>query len=341
MHKKKILFICGSLNQTSMMHQISLHLEDYDCFFTPYYGDGWINYVVGKGYGKFSILNGPFRWRTEDYLEQNNLALDYRGVSNDYDLVYTCADLIMPKNIRKKKVILVQEGMTDPENFMFYLVKYLKLYRWLASTSTMGMSNQYTLFCVASPGYKNFFIRKGAKEEKIIVTGIPNFDNLQQFTNNDFPHKNFVLVATSDARETYKIENRKKFIQECVRIAGGKQLIFKLHPNEKVDRATQEINKFAPGALVFLNGNINHMIANCDVLITKYSSVVYVGILFGKEVHSAFNIEELKRLMPIQNNGTSAEKIAWIGEHLLEFPQSSLNEIHEQFELSAGIKWKS
>jgi len=339
MLKKKVLFICGSLNQTSMMHEISLHLEDYDCFFTPYYGDGWINYLVSKGHGKFSILNGQFRWKTEEYLRQNNLVMDYRGVSNDYDLVYTCADLIMPKNIRKKKVILVQEGMTDPETLIFHLVKYLKLPRWLASTSTMGMSDQYTLFCVASEGYKDFFIsRKCVKPEKIIVTGIPNFDNLQQFTNNDFPHKNFVLVATSDSRETYKIENRKKLIKDCVKIANGRLLIFKLHPNENIERATQEINKFAPGALIFSNGNINNMIANCDVLITKYSSVVYVGMLFGKEVHSAFNIEELKRLMPIQNNGTSAEKIAWIGEHLLEFPQTSLDEIHAKFELSSGIK---
>ena len=339
MYKKKILFICGSLNQTSMMHQISQHMQDFDCFFTPYYTDGFINYLVSIGYIKFSILNGQFRMRTEDYIRNNNLKLDYRGVSNDYDLIYTCADLIMPKNIRKKKVILVQEGMTDPETLIFHLVKYLKLPRWLASTSTMGMSDQYTLFCVASEGYKDFFIsRKYVKPEKIIVTGIPNFDNLQQFTNNDFPHKNFVLVATSDARETYKIENRKKLIKDCVKIATGRLLIFKLHPNENIERATQEINKYAPGALIYIDGNINYMIANCDVLITKFSSVVYVGILFGKEVHSAFNIEELKRLMPIQNNGTSAEKIARIGKHLLEFPQTSLDEIHEKFELSSGIR---
>jgi len=335
MYKKKILFICGSLNQTSMMHQISQHMHDFDCYFTPYYTDGFINYLVSIGYIKFSILNGQFRLKTEDYLHKNNLQLDYRGVSHDYDLIYTCADLIMPKNIRKKKIILVQEGMTDPETLMFHLVKYLRLPRWLASTSTMGMSDQYTLFCVASEGYKDFFInRKGVKPEKIIVTGIPNFDNLKQFADNNFPHKHFVLVATSDARETYKIENRKKFIQECVKIANGKQLIFKLHPNEKVDRATEEINKFAPGALVFPIGNINHMIANCDILITKFSSVVYVGILFGKEVHSAFDIEELKRLMPIQNNGTSAKKIAEIGKHILGFPRTSLDEIHKKFELS-------
>ncbi len=330
---KKILFICGSLNQTSMMHQISQHLEGYDCFFTPYYGDGYIKFLVNKGYLKFSILNGTFRWNTEKYLNQHNLQIDYRGMENNYDLVYTCADLIIPKNIRKKKVILVQEGMTDPENLMFYLVKYLKLTRWLASTSVMGISNMYTLFCVASNGYKDFFIRKGAKTEKIIVTGIPNFDNLQQFAKSDFPHKNFVLVATSDARETYKIENRKKLIRYCVKIANGRQLIFKLHPNENIERATKEINKYAPGALIYSSGNINYMIANCAALITRFSSTVYVGIFFGKEVYSYYNINELKKLLPIQNNGTSAQNIAKVGKHLIDFPNATLEEIHSALKI--------
>ncbi|PKL83882.1 MAG: hypothetical protein CVV24_02720 [Ignavibacteriae bacterium HGW-Ignavibacteriae-3] len=329
---KKILFICGSLNQTTMMHSISQHFKEYDCFFTPYYGDSWIKYGVSKGYGKFSILNGPFRIRTEEYLREQNLTMDYRGEKHDYDLVYTCADLIMPKNIRDKKVILVQEGMTDPENLMFYLVKYLKLYRWLASTSTMGISNQYTFFCVASQGYRDFFIRKGAKAEKIIVTGIPNFDNLKQYAKNDFPHKNFVLVATSDARETYKLENRKKLIKDCVRIANGRQLIFKLHPNENIERATVEINKYAPGALVYSDGNINQMIASSDALITKFSSTVYVGIFFGKEVYSYYDINDLKKLLPIQNNGTSAGRIAGLGRHLMDFPDASNEEIHALFD---------
>ncbi len=317
-----------------MMHQISSYLKGYDCFFTPYYADGWINYLVGKGYGNFSILNGPFRRNTEKYLRDNNLEIDYRGVKYNYDLVYTCADLIYPKNIRDKKVILVQEGMTDPENLMFYLIKYFGLYRWLASTATMGMSNLYDLFCVASEGYKDFFIkRKGVDPDKIVVTGIPNFDNLKQYLTNNFEHKNFVLVCTSDARETFKFENRKKFIKECVRIANGKQLIFKLHPNEKIDRATREINKYAPGALVYSSGNTNAMIANSDVLITKYSSTAFVGIILGKEVHSYFNLEELQRLSPIQNNGTSAERIAGIGLHLLNSPGTAKSEIIEKYSI--------
>ena len=329
MDRKKILFICGSLNQTSMMHHISKHLPDYDCYFSPYYGDGIINLAVKLGYLNFSILNGPLRKKTEKYLHENKLTVDYRGLKHNYDLIYTCADLIIPKNIRNHKIILVQEGMTDPENIIYYIVKYLNLPRWLASTSTMGLSNRYTIFCVASEGYKNFFVRKGANEERIIVTGIPNFDNAKSFIRNDFPHKNYVLVCTTDMRETYKYENRKKFILECVQTAGTKQLIFKLHPNENVERAGKEINKYAPDALVYHNENTNNMIANCDVLITKYSSVAFIGLALGKEVHSKFNLNELKQLLPIQNNGTSAERIARIGKHLIESEVISLENIRD------------
>jgi hypothetical protein len=333
MNKKKILFICGSLNQTSMMHKISNHLNEYDCCFTPYYGDGFINWVVQKGYLNFSILNGSFRFNTEEYLKNNNLEIDYRGMNNDYDLIYTCADLIIPKNICGKKIILVQEGMTNPETIAFHIVKLFHLPRWLADTSAMGISNLYTLFCVASEGYRELFIRKGVVKNKIIVTGIPNFDNINEHLHNNFPHKNFVLVATSDIRETFGYENRKKFIKECVKISAGRKLIFKLHPHEKFERATQEINTYAPGALVFTSGNAEHMVANCAVLITKYSSLSYVGIVLKKEVISSFDINDLKKITPIQNGGTSAEKIALIGKFLLEKPSWTTEEIHQMFDI--------
>jgi len=214
---------------------------------------------------------------------------------------------------------LVQEGMTDPETLMFHLVKNLKMPRFLASTSVTGLSDCYQLFFVASEGYKNLFIKKGVDPAKIRVTGIPNFDNCKEYLNNNFPYHNFVLVATSDRRETLGYENRKKFILKSLEIANGRQLIFKLHPNENVKRATNEIKKFAPEALVYSDYNINFMIANCDVLITKYSSVVYVGIALGKEVYSDFDIGHLKELCPIQNNGKSAERIAKIAKAHLEF----------------------
>jgi hypothetical protein len=59
------------------------------------------------------------------------------------------------------------------------------------------------------------------------------------------------------------------------------------------------------------------MIANCDVLITRFSSTAFVGLALGKETHSDFDMGELRRLMPIQN-GSAALQIANVCRRLLE-----------------------
>ncbi len=313
----KILFIGGSLNQTTMMHQISRYFDDCECFFTPYYADGIVDFAARKGLVDFTILAGRFREQTLNYFNKHNLVIDYKGENHNYDLIFTCQDLTIPKNIKNKKVVLIQEGMTDPENLAYHLVRNLRLPRWMAGTSATGISNAFNLFFVASEGYKNLFISKGVNPFKIRVTGIPNFDNVEQFLVNDLPHKNYVLAATSDRRETLNFENRKKFIQKVFKIANGRQVIFKLHPNENWDRATKEINKYAPGTVIYTNENINHLIANCDVLVTMYSSVVFIGMALDKEVHSDFDLKFLKKLVPIQNGGSSAQEIARITRQYL------------------------
>lgn len=308
--RKKILFICGSINQTSQMHAVSRHLPEFDHYFTPYYADGLVEFLRARKLLEFTILGQKLTARCLAYLRTHDLQIDFGGKLHDYDLVLTCSDLIIPGNIRHEKVVLLQEGMTDPENLLYHLVKTLRLPRYLASTSTTGLSHAYDYFCVASEGYRDHFIRKGVRPDRIRVTGMPNFDNCEQFRDNDFPHRNFVLVATSDMRETFKYENRKGFIRKCMAIADGRQLIFKLHPNEHVDRATREIKELVPDALVYPTGNIEHMIANADVLVTRLSSCVYVGMALGKEVFSDFDIETLQQLTPIQNGGISSRIVA-------------------------------
>lgn len=319
MPRKKILYICGSINQTTQMHKISTELAECDAYFTPYYSQGyWYIELSGKlGLMDFSVLGGQAKQNTLRYLRDNNLNIDDEGKLNDYDLVFTCSDMLIQKNIRGKRIILIQEGMTDPEKLGFQLVKKFNLPRWIGGTSTAGMSNEYEIFCVASDGYKDLFISKGADPNKIVVTGIPNFDDCAQFLNNDFPHKNYVLVATSDMRETYKFENRKKFIQKAVKLASGKQIVFKLHPNENYKRAAREIYKFAPGSVIFQKEKIDPMIANCDALITRFSSVVYIGLALGKKVYSDFELNELEKLLPLQNEGRSAVNIANIARQAL------------------------
>jgi len=59
------------------------------------------------------------------------------------------------------------------------------------------------------------------------------------------------------------------------------------------------------------------MIANCDVLITRFSSTALVGIAIGKETHSDFDMDEMRRLTPVQN-GSAVSNIADICRGLLE-----------------------
>jgi hypothetical protein len=324
---ENILFICGSLNQTTMMHKIAQHLSEYNCYFSPYYADGIEDLAARIGWLDFTVLGGRHRRDTDEYLAKHNLPVDWRGEGNDYDLVVTCSDLLVQRNIRKNRLVLVQEGITEPEGLFYPLVKALRLPRYLAITATTGLSDAYDLFCVASYGYRDLFIRKGVRPEKIAVTGIPNFDNLNTAHDNDFPYKDFVLVATTPYRETFRWEDRPNFIRRCVRIANGRQLIFKLHPIENVERAKREIGKYAPGALVFSHGNVNHMIANASVVITQQSTSTFVVVALGKEVHTSLDVHELRRLMPIQNGGTSSKRIASICRQVLQTPLHILAQV--------------
>lgn len=325
MSKKKILFIGGSLNQTSMVHAVASQMQDdYDCWFTPFFCDaGLLKRLHEAGKLDFSILGGKFRAATDRYFQEHQLPVDFGGQQHDYDLVVTTSDLVIQRTIRHKPIVLIQEGMTDPENLMFHLCKWLRLPRYLASTSTTGLSDAYQAFCVASEGYREFFIRKGVRPEKIVVTGIPNFDDAVRFHRNTFRFRGYVLVATSDTRETFKPDDRKAFIRRALGIAAGRPIIFKLHPNENDARSRKEIYELAPRALVLTDGNIGEMIANCDALITQYSSVAFIGLALGKEVHSYFDLDLLRRLLPLQNNGTSNRHIASVCRRLLETETST------------------
>jgi hypothetical protein len=316
--KKRIMFICGSMNQTTQMHQISRQLSDYEHSFSPYYCDGFDELLRRLGLMEFTIIGRKLAGRCRRYLEDHGLPIDYQARNGPYDLVVTCSDVYIQKNIRDNRIVLVQEGITDPETFAFRLVtRFRFLPLWFAGTAATGLSDAYRKFCVASEGYRDFFVRKGARAGKIVVTGIPNFDDCGRYRANNFPHRHYVLVCTSPLREVFRGEDREAFIRQAVAIAGGRQLIFKLHPNENVRRATREISRYAPGATVFTTGSAEEMIANCDVLITRYSSTAFVGLALGKETHSDFDLDELRRLTPVQN-GSAALNIANVCRQLLE-----------------------
>lgn len=317
---KKALYLIGSPNQTTQMHQVAQLLADeYEPYFSQIYYDGWM-----RGFYKFllwtrglerTVVSGHVKEKGNAYLAKHGLQNDFenRVFGHDYDLVVCCSDIIVPWNLlAKTKSVFVQEGMTDPLNLWARFVKKCTNFPILTiSTALNGMNNVCDLYCVASAGYAEHFRNIGVDAGKLVVTGIPNFDNMEKLRQNAFPHRGYVMVATTDMRETYRYDNRKKFLQDATRIAAGRPMLVKFHPNEKMDRAVAEVKKYCPpGTLIYTEGNTEEMIANSAELITQYSTVVYVALALGIPAHSYFDIKDLKKKLPWQNGGTSARRIA-------------------------------
>jgi len=322
--RKKILLLTGSMNQTTQMLKIAEELKpDYDCWFSQAFSDNpLINFLTDHtSLLNKTIIAHPFRKAAEQYIMARGYPVDYRARRQAYDLVLFCSDLIVPRRLRKTRTVWIQEGMIDRMTGWSRLVHRLRLPPVLCcNTSLNGSRNICDLYCAASQGYRQHLAYMGTDLRKIIVTGMPNYDHAGAYRHNSFPHRDYVMVATTDMRETARRENRPRFIRDCVAIAGGRPLLFRLHPNEDHDRATAEIKKYAPeGTLVYTEGNTHEMIANCCELITQYSTVVYTGIALGKKVHSWFDLEQLYALAPLQNGGCSARNIARACRQLLEF----------------------
>lgn len=316
--RPRVLYICGSLNQTTQLHAVARAMGEHDAWFSPFYGDRHVDLLRRFHLIEMTIGGNKRRaWCTE-YLLEHGLALDVDGRRGGYDLVVTCSDLVIPSNVRGRPLVVVQEGILDPETWVTWLCRRTKrLPRWFAGTSMTGESKLFDRYCVASEGYKDDFVARGADPSRVVATGIPNFDDCERYRQNDFPHRGYVLVCTSDTRETLKFDSRSAFVDKALAIAAGRPLVFKLHPNENERRATAEIKARAPHALVFQRGSAEEMIANCDVLVTQWSSVAFVGVALGKEVHSNFALEDLHRLCPVQNRGRSAANIARVCHEVL------------------------
>jgi hypothetical protein len=313
------LFICGSINQTTQLHAVSRRLLGFRKAFTPFYGTRLEEGMRRAGLNEATICGDRRRGWCLDYLRDHRLPIELDGAGAPYDLVVTCSDLMVPENIRASRVVVVQEGILDPEGIAYRLCRrFAWLPRWLAGTAMTGLSGGFDRICVASEGYRDHLVARGVPKEKVAVTGIPNFDDCKAYERNAFPERGYVLVCTSDTRETYKRDDVRAFLRRARRIALGRRTIFKLHPNEDVERSTRVIREYFPDAPIYSKGSAEEMIANCDVLVTQWSSTVFVGVALGKEVYTNFDPGEVRRLSPVQNGATSAANIASVCMQLLQ-----------------------
>jgi hypothetical protein len=322
--KPRVLFVCGSLNQTTQLHAIADELPECSAFFTPFYTLGVRDLARHAGFLENTILGNKLRARCLAYLTRARLPIDLHGQRGPYELVVLCTDLLIPSNVREQPLLVVQEGMTDPETILSRWVDRLALPPWIAGTTLTATRGEYDVMCVASEGYRDLFVQRGAPGAKLRVTGIPNFDDCERFRHNAARERDYVLLCTSDLRENMRRDHRERFLVQALRVARGRPIHVRFHPNENLERAMRELRTFCPRAQIHPHHDdepcTEELIANCAVLMSQVSSVAFVGLALGKEVHSYFDLNELRRLMPLQNGGCSAANIAAVCRELLGLP---------------------
>jgi hypothetical protein len=320
----KVLFICGNRNHTTTMHAVARELPDCERWFTPYYCDdgSLLDYLRRAHLLEFVALGHDFRRRCLAYLDQQALALDLGGKRGGYDLVVTCSDLIVPSNVAGIPLVGVQEGMIDPKLFWWRVMElcpWLKLPRWAAGTACTGLSHAYDAYCVASDGYRRDFVERGARPERLVVTGLPNFDDFAGYVRPGHWIEGCVLACTSDGRETFRRDDRKRFVDWALEIAGDRPLVFKFHPNERMNRAVEEIRRWAPRARALTSGSGEVLAANCHTLVTEWSTLAYVGLALGKPTYSYRDLEAHRAMLPDQH-GRAARNIAAVCREVMARP---------------------
>jgi hypothetical protein len=307
------------------MHAIAKELSDCDPWFTPYYCDDGsaLDYLRRARLLEFVALGHDFRTKCLAYLRDHRLAIDIGGTARRYDLVVTCSDLIVPSNIAGIPLVGVQEGMIDPKLFFWRVMElfpWLRLPRWAAGTACTGLSHAYDVYCVASEGYRRDFVDRGANPRKLVVTGLPNFDHFAGYLRPGHWIEGQVLACTSDGRETFRRDDRKRFIEWALQIADGRPLVFKFHPNERMARAIAEVRRWAPGARALTSGSGEELAANCHTLITEWSTLSYVGLALGKPTYSYRDLEAHRAMLPDQH-GRAAHNIAEVCRDVMGRPR--------------------
>ncbi len=307
-----MLFIVGNHNTCTMLHRVAEELPECEAWFTPYYCNtlGLVDILRRLHLLEFAILGHDYRRLCLRYCAEHGLAVDLGGRRNRYDLVVTCSDVVVPANVAATPLIGVQEGMVDPPLFWYRMRRRLRwLPRWAAGTACTGLSGRYARYCLASDGYRDDFVARGAPAERLVVTGLPNFDDFRGHVRPGHWIEGHVLACTSDGRECLRRDNRRRFIEWCLEIAGDRPLAFKFHPNERMSRAVAEVQRWAPRARTITEGYGEELAANCAELVTEWSSLAYVGLALGKPTHSYRDLDRHRAMIPLQH-GRGASNIA-------------------------------
>ncbi len=186
--RPRILFVCGSINQTTQMHQIARALPETEAWFTPYYGNAVERWFVKAGLAEHTIAGRRLRARCLGYLEREQLAIDCDGERGGYDLCVSCSDVVAQDNLRAP-MVLVQEGILIGEGVMWPIISRFPqaLPRWLLGDGRDRPEPPLRALLRRQRRLSRAVRRAWRPAERLVTTGIPNFDDSRALPQQRVP----------------------------------------------------------------------------------------------------------------------------------------------------------
>ncbi len=163
----QILFVCGSARQTREMHQIAQELSNCRVWFTPYYGGTLLTMLRELGMLERTIAGNRLGQECLGYLRNHHLPIDLDGRRARYDLVVTCSDLVLARNTRGRRLVVVHNGRLGVSHLLGSRIAH-RLSRWLGQSPSR--------WCVTSEADRESLRRLGFPGERITVIGSAGHD---------------------------------------------------------------------------------------------------------------------------------------------------------------------
>jgi hypothetical protein len=311
--RPEVLFICGSKADTACLHQVSQHLDQCRIWFTPYYGGGLVTALRGLGLLDRTIAGRQASQGCLEYLRNHHLAIDWNGGRGRYDLIVTCSDVLLPDNIVRRPLLVVQNELWHPDFAPGLVRRELahRLRRYVAAAAT-GLSGAYERLCVASFGYRDRFVELGVARDRMVVTGLPGHDDYQAYASSEMVGSGYVLVCGTRATESVNGFTLRRLLQRAVAAAGALPILVQLAP----DAPIQPVARWVPHARIAPKIETDALIAGSSLLISPWVAHAYVAMALGKPVLGQRSLRDLHHFVPVQTR-SAARDIAGVCRALL------------------------
>jgi len=171
---------------------------------------------------------------------------------------------------------------------------------------------------VVSPFAKDAHIKMGAPADKIFVTGQPRFDLIRQakadraqiMARLGVPgNPDIIVLATQPVGELWTGKDRGELIEAVLSAMiefPEKQLVIKLHPDEKIEEYQNILARIENGNKTVLCQNIDlyGLLRECDLLMAVYSTVALEAMILDKPV-IIINLTGKPDIMPYAQSGAA------------------------------------